>query len=194
MKNIQSICVYCGSRTGDDPTYVSLANELGRIMAEQNIKLVYGGGSIGLMGVVADSVIDNGGYVTGFIPEHLDSVEISYTRAQDMHVVPNMHIRKKGMFDASDAFVVLPGGLGSLDETFEIITWAQLGLHDKPVIIVNHNNYWKPLIDLIDHVVDKNFAGPSSKELFTIVDSADQVLQAIEDYRSPRTPPLSEFF
>ncbi|MCK5575514.1 MAG: TIGR00730 family Rossman fold protein [Sphingomonadales bacterium] len=194
MKNVQSICVYCGSRTGDDPSYVSLANELGRIMAGNDIKLVYGGGSIGLMGVVADSVVDNGGHVIGFIPEHLDSVEISYTRAQEMHVVPNMHVRKKGMFDKSDAFVILPGGLGSLDETFEIITWAQLGLHDKPVIIVNHNKYWQPLLDLIDHVVDKNFAGPSSKELYTVVERADQVLKAIEDYRTPRTPPLSEFF
>ena len=173
---IKSLCVYCGSRMGNKPTYAKLAKEMGEIMAKEDINLVYGGGSIGLMGIIADSVIDNGGKVFGFIPEHLDIVEVSYTRATKMTVVPNMHVRKFSMFAEADAFLVLPGGLGSLDEYFEIITWAQLGLHNKPIILLNQDNYWQPLLNLLDHVVEEGFADASTYDLFAIVDDIHDVL------------------
>lgn len=192
---IKSICVYCGSRMGNKPTYAKLAREIGEIMAKEEIDLVYGGGSIGLMGVVADSVIDNGGKVFGYIPEHLDDLEVSYTRATKMTVVPNMHVRKFSMFADADAFLVLPGGLGSLDECFEIITWAQLGLHNKPIILLNHENYWHPLISLIDHVINEGFADKTTADLFRIVNDVKEVLPMAQKLytNAPPKPPIVSF-
>ncbi len=185
---IKSICVYCGSRMGNKPSYAKLAKEMGEIMAKQEIDLVYGGGSIGLMGVVADSVIDNGGKVFGYIPEHLDDLEVSYGRATEMTVVPNMHVRKFSMFADADAFLVLPGGFGSLDEFFEIITWAQLGLHNKPIILLNHENYWQPLINLIDHVINEGFANEATAGLLTIVDDVNGVLPMVQKLYTNKPP------
>jgi hypothetical protein len=180
---------------GNNPAYANLAKDMGKIMAKNQIDLVYGGGSIGLMGVVADSVIDNGGKVYGFIPDHLDDIEVSYTRATKMTIVPNMHVRKFSMFADSSAFLVLPGGLGSLDECFEIITWAQLGLHNKPIILLNHDNYWQPLINLIDHVVKEGFADKSTHDLFKVVAKIEEVLPSFKDMYTdePPKPPILPF-
>ena len=177
---ISTVCVYCGSRLGNKPHYEEQANEMGRYIAEANLSLVYGAGSIGLMGVVARSARDNGANVIGVIPGHLDDVEITQDGLSELHITDDMHQRKKIMFDRSDAFIVLPGGLGTLDETLEMMTWAQLSLHKKPIYLVNSDNYWSPLIELITHVVEDGFAAPENAELITVVDSASAAIEAIK--------------
>lgn len=173
---IRSVCVYCGSRMGNKPAYQILASTLGKMIAEQGIKLVYGAGSIGLMGVVARAASENGGDVIGIIPEHLDAIEITQDGLAELHVTDNMHERKKMMFDRSDAFIVLPGGLGTLDETMEMMTWAQLSLHRKPIILVNYQDFWTPLMELIDHVVSDGFADASHADLISVVSSAEEAI------------------
>lgn len=194
MAAINNLCIYCGSRVGSDPRYQALAQEMGKIMANQGIGLVFGAGSIGLMGVTARSVLDAGGRVIGIIPEHLHSAEVAFDELDDIRIVGSMHERKKLMFDLSDGFVIIPGGLGTLDETFEIITWAQLGLHNKPVVIVNECGYWDPLIALIDHVVEREFAAPACRDLFTVVDHISDVLDAVEAHLAPEPKAASNLF
>lgn len=155
---IKSVCVYCGSRTGDEPSHATVAKEIGTVLAKNNFKIVFGAGSIGMMGIVARSAIAAGGDVIGIIPEHLNDIEITQPGLTEIHITPNMHERKSIMFSKSDAFVLLPGGLGSMDEFFEILTWAQLDLHSNPIIILNHKDYWRPLLNLIDHIIKENFA------------------------------------
>ena len=174
-----SICVFCGSRIGDDPAYGRAAQRFGAILAAHGITLVYGGGGIGLMGVLADAVIGAGGRVVGVIPEFLKQREVGHGAVTGMVVVDSMHARKATMFDQSDAFVILPGGLGTLDETMEIVTWRQLGLHDKPIVLVDVAGYWRPLRALLEAAVAHGFATPGSSGLLTIVDDVDQVLDAI---------------
>lgn len=181
MAKISTLCVYCGSRVGTTERYREEAARLGRMLAERGIALIYGGGAIGIMGVIADAVLDAGGEVIGIIPEHLQRTEVGHEKVSELVVVESMHSRKMQMVERSDAFVVLPGGLGTLDETFEIITWKQLGLHDKPIIIADIGGYWQPLIKLIDGVVDGGFADPSVRNLTTVVDSIDDVLPAIDE-------------
>jgi len=179
MAELSSLCVYCGSRVGDDPSYVALANELGLRMAESGIRLVFGGGRIGLMGVVADAVLDSGGTVIGIIPEHLSSVEIAHGGLTEIHVVDSMHTRKQKMFELADAFAVLPGGLGTLDETMEILTWRQLSLHNKPLVILNHSGYWQPLETLIRHTIDAGFVPPAAAAFYAVVATVDELFAAI---------------
>lgn len=150
-------------------------------MARRDMALVYGAGSIGIMGILADSMYNNGGRVTGIIPEFLDEIEVGRHEIQEFIVTPSMHERKAMMFKLSDAFVVLPGGLGSLDETFEIITWRQLGLHDKPIIIVNIDGYWDPLLKLIEATISRGFAGPESSALYEVVDDVPGIFAALEN-------------
>jgi len=152
MSRIKSICVYCGSGPGTNPAFVDTARRLGRILAENKIRLVYGGGSIGLMGALAESVIDQGGLVTGIIPDFLTGREFMFRRAQEMIVTRDMHERKRLMFEHADAFVALPGGIGTLEELVEQLTWAQLGRHKKPILIANIDRFWDPLCALIDHM------------------------------------------
>ncbi|TNE62103.1 MAG: TIGR00730 family Rossman fold protein [Alphaproteobacteria bacterium] len=173
---IKTVCVYCGSRMGNKPEYAALAGDVGRLIADNGMSLVYGAGSIGLMGVVARAARDGGAPVIGIIPEHLDAVEITQDGLAELHVTKNMHERKLMMFDRSDAFIVLPGGLGTLDETLEIMTWAQLSLHEKPIILLNHENYWSPLLELIDHVVEGGFAAPENARLLHVVESAEEAI------------------
>jgi len=154
MDDISSLCVFCGSRVGNDPAYSAVARELGAEMAKRNIRLVYGAGNIGIMGELAEEVQCNGGKITGVIPEFLDRLEVGRKESDEFIVTTSMHDRTARMFEASDAFVSLPGGLGTLDETFEIITWRQLGLHDKPIIILDVNGYWSPLSALIESSID----------------------------------------
>ena len=180
---ISSLCVYCGSRVGDSPAFEAAARELGEEMAKRGMRLVYGAGSIGIMGILADSVYQNGGQITGIIPEFLDEIEVGRHDIQEFIVTPNMHERKAMMFTMADAFVTLPGGLGSLDETFEIITWRQLGLHDKPIIIVNIDGYWDPLVQLIDSTISREFAGPECTELYTVVNDVAGIFSALKGVR-----------
>jgi uncharacterized protein (TIGR00730 family) len=152
MNQIKTVCVYCGSGPGTDPRFVEAAVALGKIFAENDIRLVYGGGSIGLMGAVAKSTLDHGGKVTGIIPDFLRAREHALTRVQEMIVTPDMHERKRLMFERSDAFVALPGGIGTLEELVEQLTWQQLGRHSKPVLLANIEDFWQPLLSLLDHM------------------------------------------
>ena len=152
MNKIRTICVYCGSGPGTNPRFIEAAIALGRILAEHGIRLVYGGGSIGLMGAIATSVLDHGGSVTGIIPTFLTARENALTRIQEMIVTPDMHERKRLMFERSDAFVALPGGIGTLEELVEQMTWQQLGRHTKPVLLANIDGFWEPLLALLAHM------------------------------------------
>ena len=175
-----SVCVFCGSRYGSDNAYKKATEQLGRLLAEENCRLVYGAGNIGLMGAVAQNIQSNGGEVMGVIPEHLLEAEVGKTDINNFIVTQNMHERKKVMFMNSDAIVLLPGGAGSLDEFFEVLTWAQIGLHKKPIILVNTEQYWTPLATLIDHVISEGFAETTLKSYFDIVDTAEDALNVIQ--------------
>ena len=185
--SITSLCVYCGSAVGLAPTYRAAGERLGRLLAEQGVRLVFGGGRIGMMGVIADAVVRHGGKVTGIIPNFLEAREVGHRGIDDLRIVDSMHVRKQLMFDLADAFAILPGGYGTLDETFEIITWRLLGMHDKPVVIVNQDGYWSPLIDLIEHCRREGFVSERS-DLYRIVADVDEVLPALaaEAEASPR--------
>ena len=157
MSVIRTICVYCGSGPGADPAFVTAARDLGKILAENRIRLVYGGGSLGLMGAVATSVLDHGGEVTGIIPEFLTDREKKLNRAQEIIVTRDMHERKRVMFERADAFVALPGGVGTLEELVEQLSWAQLGRHKKPILILNIANFWEPLCQLLEQMERLDF-------------------------------------
>jgi len=184
---VRSLCVYCGSSGRGRDSHHDAARRLGRLMAEAGVRLVYGGGRIGMMGLVADAVLEAGGEVVGIIPRFLDQVEVGHSGVSHMIVTDNMHERKEKMAELSDAFVILPGGLGTLDETFEILTWKQLQLHDKPVVIADIDGYWQPLVALVDRLIDENYARPEHRELFRIVASVDEVLPALEEMPEFRT-------
>src|SRR5712672_1905604 len=161
MNQIKTVCVYCGSGPGTNPRFVEAAITLGKVFAENNIRLVYGGGSVGLMGAVAKSTLDHGGKVTGIIPDFLRARENALTRVQEMIVTPDMHERKRLMFERSDAFVALPGGIGTLEELVEQLTWQQLGRHSKPVLLANIDGFWEPLLALLAHMRATEFIRPS---------------------------------
>lgn len=175
-----SICVFCGSRAGRDGAYEQAALALGEAIAAQNWRLVYGAGDIGLMGATARATQDAGGETFGVIPTHLLKAEVGKTDLTRFVVTENMHERKKVMFMNCDAVVVLPGGAGSLDEFFEVLTWRQLGLHDKPIILLNVNGYWDPLVALIDHVINQGFADPSLKGFISVEDTVPATVQALK--------------
>ncbi|MEL6450840.1 MAG: TIGR00730 family Rossman fold protein [Pseudomonadota bacterium] len=175
----QSVCVYCGARSGRDPAYMAAAEALGRGLAARDWRLVYGAGDVGLMGAVARSAQAAGGDTFGVIPQHLVDWEVGKTDLTRYVVTETMHERKKVMFMNCDAVVVLPGGAGSLDELFEAVTWRQLGLHTKPVFLVNTNGYWQPLIALLDHVVAEGFAEDSLRRFVTVVDTPAAALAQI---------------
>ena len=158
---IRTICVYCGSGPGTNPRFVEAAKAFGKSLAENGIRLVYGGGSIGLMGAVATSALEHGGSVTGIIPDFLTARENALTRVQEMVVTPDMHERKRLMFESSDAFVALPGGIGTLEELVEQLTWKQLGRHTKPVLLANIDGFWEPLLALLAHMRATEFIRPS---------------------------------
>jgi uncharacterized protein (TIGR00730 family) len=161
MNKIRTVCVYCGSGPGTNPRFIEAATALGKALAENGIRLVYGGGSIGLMGAVATSVLDHGGSVTGIIPDFLTSRENALTRVQELIVTPDMHERKRLMFERADAFVALPGGIGTLEELVEQLTWQQLGRHSKPVLLANIEGFWEPLLALFTHMRATQFIRPA---------------------------------
>jgi uncharacterized protein (TIGR00730 family) len=157
MTKIKTICVYCGSGPGTNPHFIESAKALGKALAENGIRLVYGGGSIGMMGAIATSTLDHGGSVTGIIPDFLTVRENALSRVQEMVVTPDMHERKRLMFERSDAFVALPGGIGTLEELVEQLTWQQLGRHSKPVLLANIDGFWEPLLSLLAHMCATQF-------------------------------------
>jgi uncharacterized protein (TIGR00730 family) len=179
MTELNSICVYCGSSDGADPAMLGAATQLGRTMGEAGIGLVYGGGSNGLMGAVARSVLAAGGHVTGIIPEFLRSKERMLDGAQDMIVVADMHTRKRLMFERADAFVALPGGIGTLEELVEQMTWVQLDRHSKPVVIADVNGFWAPLLSLIDHMRDAGFIRATADVGYQVAGTVDEILPTI---------------
>lgn len=173
----KSVCVYCGSRSGAMPAYADDARALGVSLARQGWRLVYGAGDVGLMGEVARSAQNAGGDTFGVIPTHLLELEVGKTDLTRFVVTETMHERKKVMFMNADAVVVLPGGAGSLDELFEALTWRQLGLHNKPVLVLNTAGYWSPLVALIDHVIAQGFADPELADFLTVVDTVDEAVE-----------------
>ena len=175
----KSVCVYCGSRPGSDPAYMADAERLGAQLARENWRLVYGAGDVGLMGAVARSAQAAGGETFGVIPQHLVQWEVGKTDLTSYVVTETMHERKKVMFMNCDAVVVLPGGAGSLDELFEVMTWRQLGLHEKPIFLVNTNGYWDPLIALLRHVTDQDFADESLHGYYQTVPDAEHCTKAL---------------
>lgn len=185
MSEIKSLCVFCGSQTGVDPLYREAAEYLGRQMAAEGIHLVYGAGGIGIMGAVARACLDAGGTVTGVIPEHLMQAEVALPGLDDLIVVPDMHTRKRTMFERSDGFVVLPGGFGTMDETFEILTWKQLKLHDKPVIIADVAGYWAPFLRFAESMMEQGFIRPANMALFSTVQTVEEVIPVARREASP---------
>ena len=181
MSTLKAICVYCGSGPGSNPKFVESARSFGRILAENNVRLVYGGGSIGLMGAIADSVIDHGGQVTGIIPDFLKAREMMFRRAQEIIVTRDMHERKRLMFERADAFVALPGGVGTLEELVEQLTWAQLGRHKKPILMANIDRFWDPLCALFDHMRDMQFIRAGLSVAPLVVNSVEEILPALWD-------------
>ena len=176
MDQIKTVCVYCGSGSGSNPRFVEAAIALGKIFAENNIRLVYGGGSVGLMGAVAESTLNHGGLVTGIIPDFLRSREHMLTDVQEMIVTPDMHERKRLMFEHSDAFVALPGGVGTLEELVEQVTWQQLGRHSKPVLLANIDGFWEPLFALLAHMRETKFIRPPFEIDVLKADRIEEVL------------------
>lgn len=172
----RNVCVFCGSGPGRSPDYVAAANTFGAALAAAGFGLVYGGGGLGLMGEVARSVLAAGGFVTGIIPEFLSEKERMLHDVDEMIVTRNMHERKQRMFEYSDAFVALPGGIGTLEELVEQMTWAQLGQHDKPIILANVTNFWEPLKGLLDHMRDEAFIRPGLDVRFAIIDRIEDVV------------------
>jgi hypothetical protein len=177
---IRTVCVYCGSGAGTNPKFTEAAVQFGRLLAEAGIGLVYGGGAVGLMGAVATAVLDHGGHVTGIIPEFLTQREHKMTRVQDMIVTRNMHERKQLMFERSDAFVAFPGGIGTLEELVEQLTWAQLGRHSKPILMANIDGFWEPLLGLIDHMRETEFIRPGLSVHLLTADTVDDILPKLQ--------------
>ena len=181
MSRIKSICVYCASGPGTNPAFVAAAKGFGRILAENGIRLIYGGGSVGLMGAIADAVLDNGGEITGIIPEFLMNREHILLRAQERIVTRDMHERKRIMFERADAFVALPGGVGTLEELVEQITWAQLGRHKKPILIANIDGFWDPLCTLLERMRETLFIRPGFTVDVLIADRVEDILPKLTE-------------
>jgi uncharacterized protein (TIGR00730 family) len=167
--SLRSVCIFCGARPGNDPVFAIAAQAMGTLIAELNLRLVYGAGDVGLMGEVARAAQAVGAQTLGVIPQHLMAREIGKQDLTTLIVTQDMHTRKHVMFTNSDVVVVLPGGAGSLDEFFEVLTWAQIGLHNKPIYLLNVAGYWDPLVTLIEHIVAKGFADPSIQSLYQVV-------------------------
>ena len=176
MTTLRTICVYCGSGPGTEPVFLKSAEGLGREMARNGIGLVYGGGNVGLMGTIARAVLDHGGHVTGIIPEFLKSRERMLDDVQETLIVPDMHTRKRLMFERADAFVALPGGIGTLEELVEQMTWAQLGQHAKPILMLSVNGFWRPLLQLLAHMRQYGFIRPGLELSYLVAEKVEEVV------------------
>jgi uncharacterized protein (TIGR00730 family) len=184
---VERICVFCGSSPGARPEYEAAAVELGRLLADQGLGLVYGGAQVGLMGTIADTVLAAGGEAIGVIPRSLVDKEIAHTGVADLRIVGSMHERKALMVDLADGFVALPGGSGTLDELFEAFTWAQLGIHHKPIGVLDTCSYWTPLLAFLDHAVDEGFLRADHRDSLLVDEDPRALLDRLERYE-PRAP------
>jgi uncharacterized protein (TIGR00730 family) len=179
VKSIQSVCVFCGSQTGARPEYVEVARELGAVLARRGLTLIYGGGHVGMMGAVADAALANGGKVIGVIPEHLMRPEVAHQALTELLIVDSMHTRKRIMAERADAFVVLPGGYGTFEEMFEMITWLQLRLHSKPVGVINSEGYFDHLLAFLQHGAAEGFIRPQHWDLLIVEQAPDLLLERL---------------
>jgi uncharacterized protein (TIGR00730 family) len=182
VPELSSICVFCGSNAGADPAYLQAAEAVGRGLAQRGIRVVYGGGKVGMMGAVADAARGGGGEVIGVIPQAIFDLEIGHTGLDDLRVVGSMHERKALMAELSDAFIALPGGIGTLEELFEVYTWAQLGIHAKPLGLMDVVGYYQPLVAFLDHSVQARFLRPETRTLLAVSDDFDELLTAFETW------------
>ncbi|PGK38368.1 TIGR00730 family Rossman fold protein [Bacillus anthracis] len=179
---MKSICVFCGSNYGESEEYKNAAEKLGEYLGEKNITLIYGGGKVGLMGSVANSALQVGGNVVGIIPEFLRDKEIAHQGITDLIVVDSMHSRKQKMNDMADGFIVLPGGYGTYEEMFEVLSWGQIGIHKKPVGLLNVDGFFDPLIDMLQHTVEKGFARPENLSLILSSTNIEDLLKKMKNY------------
>lgn len=189
---IEGVCVYCGSGKGVNHAYAIAARKLGKALGDHGIRLVYGGGSLGLMGEVARAALGAGGKVTGIIPEFLGAREMMLKDVDDLIIVKNMHMRKQLMFDRSDAFVALPGGIGTLEELVEQLTWSQLGRHAKPIVIANIEGFWDPFLSLLEHMKGETFVRSGLDVHFTVVDKVEEILPAVFAAAAPEEPQVDQ--
>ena len=185
MNNFRRIAVYCASSNNIDPTYVAAAKKMGHALADQNIGLVFGGGSIGLMGTIADTVIERGGEVIGVIPQKLQELELGHPGCTELHVVNTMHERKQMMMDFADGFIAMPGGFGTLEELFEVVTWAQLNFHLKPVGILNVQSFYDDLVRFVHHAIDKGFIREELRHLITVGTKPDALIAQLKEATVP---------
>ena len=190
---IENICVYCGSSSKSRPAFQESAVRTGEIIAENNWTLVYGGANVGLMGMAANAALKGGAKVTGIIPHDLIKWEIAHQDLTSLIEVNSMHERKMEMVRQSDAFVILPGGLGTLDETFEILTWKQIGLHDKPVVLANIDGYWDKFLDLVTHLVEEKFALDNTFDMIQVVESIDDIPHALKTAPKSKSSPITKW-
>ncbi len=179
---MKRICVFCGSSPGSQPEYVEMAKTLGRALAQNEIELVYGGGNVGMMGILANAVVNHGGAVTGVITNHLFKMEVAFTELSDLRVVETMHERKALMADLSDGFIAMPGGFGTMEEMFEVLTWAQLNIHEKPCGFLNVNGYYDKLVEFIDHMISQQFVKEDYKGLVLMDKDPDGLLNQFRSY------------
>jgi uncharacterized protein (TIGR00730 family) len=184
---LQSVCVFCGSSTGINAAYTAAARSLGTTLAEANIRLVFGGGHVGLMGVISNAALAAGGEVIGVIPKFLVERELAHEGLSDLRIVGSMHERKALMSDLSEGFIALPGGTGTLEEFFEVLTWAQLGEHEKPCGLLNVAGYYDPLLTVFDRMVEADFLSASNRALLLVEDDPEQLLQRFDHYEPPKT-------
>ncbi len=185
---MKRITVFCGSSAGNNGKYREEAFLLGKILAQKNIGVVYGGAKIGLMGAVADGALSEAGEVIGVIPDFLKTKEVAHTELSEMIVVESMHERKLKMHDLADGFIALPGGFGTMEELFEILTWGQLGLHKKPVGLLNMENFYQPLLNMLSQMTEQNFLKDINRDMLLSDDSIDKLLTKMEQYQAPETP------
>ncbi|MCR9145206.1 MAG: TIGR00730 family Rossman fold protein [bacterium] len=191
-RTLRSVCVFCGSSPGARPVYLEAAAHLGRLLAEQNIALVYGGADVGLMGHIAQTVQENGGHVIGVIPQSLVEKEVAHQNLPDLRIVKTMHERKALMEELSDGFIAIPGGFGTIDELAEILTWSQLGFHDKAIGLWNVEGYFDLLLSFFEHMIQEKFLRPANYELLLKHDDAGELLKIMADYRAPFREQLME--
>ncbi|MGH7029202.1 MAG: TIGR00730 family Rossman fold protein [Stellaceae bacterium] len=185
MLEIRALCVYCGSSGAVAEPYRRAASELGARLAEAGVDIVFGGGRVGLMGLLADAALAKGGRVTGIIPARLRDAELAHAGVSELVVVASMHERKRLMAERAGGFAVLPGGIGTLDEMFEMLSWKQLGLHDKPIFLIDVEGYWAKLRALLEHIVERGFAGPQTGRLLRVVPSVAALIAALAELRAP---------
>jgi uncharacterized protein (TIGR00730 family) len=182
---MKRLCVFCGSSPGANPKYMKAAREIGHLLAGRCIGLVFGGGRVGIMGEIAKAVLDEGGEVIGVIPKKLADRKVAFTEIPDLRIVNSMHERKALMMELSDGFIAIPGGLGTIEEFFEVLTWAQLGLHRKPCGLLNVCHYYKKLIHFLDYVADQKFIEPEHRSMILIDDDPEKLLKKFEIYKPP---------